>query len=113
MKNVFTKPHLGHFHWLQQRLSAFFLLPLSYWLFMFAERCLHANYSEMLTWLHSPMNKYGLIAWFLLVCYHGALGIQVVFEDYISRSRQQLAIWSANTFFIGLALCAVLFLVQI
>ncbi len=113
MKNPLLTPHLAHFHWLQQRLSALCLLPLSYWLLMFAERCLHASYSEMLSWLHLPINKYGLIAWFLLVCYHGALGMQVIFEDYISRTRQQLAIWVSNTFFTGLALGAVLFFVQI
>jgi succinate dehydrogenase hydrophobic anchor subunit len=39
--------------------------------------------------------------------------MQVIFEDYISRHRQRLAIWTANTFFIGLALGAVIFLVQI
>ncbi|MDQ5940023.1 MAG: succinate dehydrogenase / fumarate reductase, rane anchor subunit [Pseudomonadota bacterium] len=112
MKNLLDKRHLAHFHWLQQRLSALFLLPLSYWLFMFTERCLHASYSDMLTWLHLPINKYGLIAWFLLVCYHGALGMQVVFEDYVSRPRQRIASWSANLLFTGIALCAVFFLIQ-
>jgi succinate dehydrogenase / fumarate reductase membrane anchor subunit len=113
VKNPLSKPHLAHTHWLRQRLSALFLLPLSYWLFIFAEHCLHADYSEMLTWLHLPLNQYALIAWFLLVCYHGAIGMQVIFEDYIPRHRQRLAIWTANTFFMGLALGAVIFLVQI
>jgi succinate dehydrogenase hydrophobic anchor subunit len=67
----------------------------------------------MLTWLHLPLNQYALIAWFLLVCYHGAIGMQVIFEDYIPSHRQRLAIWTANTFFMGLALGAVIFLVQI
>lgn len=113
MKNLLLKPHFAHTDWLRQRLSALFLLPLSYWLFIFVEHCLQANYSEMLSWLHLPINKYALIAWFLLVCYHGAIGMQVIFEDYIPRHRQRLAIWTANIFFMGLALSAVIFLVQI
>ncbi len=103
----------GTHHWSMQRLTAILLIPLSYWLLVFLQLCLHANYFEMSAWLTTPMNQIGLSAWLLVVCYHAAIGLQVVLEDYVShRGKQVAAIWIAHSFFAGLALSSIVLLLQ-
>ena len=100
-------------HWWMQRLTAILLIPLSYWLLAFLQLCLHANYFEMIAWLAAPVNQIGLSAWLLVVCYHAAIGLQVVLEDYVShRGTQVAAIWTTRLFFTGLALSAIVLLLQ-
>jgi succinate dehydrogenase / fumarate reductase membrane anchor subunit len=103
----------GTHHWSMQRLTAILLIPLSYWLVAFLQLCLHANFFEMTAWLTSPLNQIGLSAWLLVVCYHAAIGLQVVLEDYISHNRTQIAtIWITHSFFAGLALSSLVLLLQ-
>lgn len=103
----------GTHHWWMQRLTAILLIPLSYWLLAFLQLCFHANYFEMTEWLTTPFNQIGLSAWLLVVCYHTAIGLQVVLEDYVSHSGIQFAtIWAVRAFFAGLALCAIILLFQ-
>lgn len=101
-------------HWTVQRLTAILLLPLSYWFLEFLRFALNANYFEIIEWLSAPLNKMALIAWFLVVFYHAAIGLQVVLEDYISNTQKRLAaIWTAHSVFAGLGLSAVILLLQI
>ncbi len=101
-------------HWTVQRLTAILLLPLSYWLIAFLRLALNGNYFEMLEWLSTPLNKTALIAWFLVVFYHSAMGLQVVLEDYISNTAKRLtAIWTAYSVCAGLGLSAVVLLLQV
>jgi succinate dehydrogenase / fumarate reductase membrane anchor subunit len=98
-------------HWSMQRLTAILLIPLSYWLLEFLRLCLNANYFDITDWLALPVNKIGLIAWLLVVCYHAASGMTVVLEDYVSHLNQQFtAILVARLFFAGLALSAIVLL---
>lgn len=100
-------------HWTIQRVTAILLLPLSLWLFAFLKLSFHANYFEITQWLSAPLNKIALIAWLFVVCLHSAIGLQVVFEDYISnRATQVTAIWAAKAFFSGLALACFVLLLQ-
>ena len=100
-------------HWWMQRLTAILLIPLSFWLLAFLQLCLHANYFEMIVWLAAPVNQIGLSAWLLVVCYHAAIGLQVVLEDYVShRGTQVTAIWITRLFFAGLALSSIVLLLQ-
>ena len=101
-------------HWTIQRLTAVLLLPLSYWLLAFLRLALNANYFEMLEWLSVPLNKIALIAWFVVVFYHAAIGLQVVLEDYVShQEKQSTAIWMAYSVFAVLGLSSVVLLLQI
>lgn len=98
-------------HWTLQRLSAIALIPLSYWLITFLHLCLQANYFDITQWLDVPLNKIALLFWLLVTCYHAALGIQVVLEDYVSnQKKQRLAILSVNALFASFALSAVVIL---
>ncbi|MDD5227264.1 MAG: succinate dehydrogenase, hydrophobic membrane anchor protein [Methylococcales bacterium] len=103
----------GTHHWSMQRLTAILLIPLSYWLLTFLQLCLHANYFEMTEWLATPVNQIGLSMWLLVVCYHAAIGLQVVLEDYVShRGKQFAAIWTVHSLFAGLALSSIVLLLQ-
>lgn len=100
-------------HWTVQRLTAILLLPLSYWFLEFLRLALNANYFEINEWLAAPLNKIALIAWFLVVFYHAAMGLQVVLEDYVSNtSKRSAAIWTAYSVFAGLGLSAIVLLLQ-
>ena len=95
-------------HWFMQRLSAILLIFLSYWLFAFLHECLHSSYADMIGWMNAIPNRTALIAWFLVVCYHSALGLHVVVEDYITHSHKQFLLrHSINLFFCSIALSAV------
>lgn len=98
-------------HWTVQRLTAIALIPLSYWLIMFLQLCLQANYFDITQWLDSTLNKSALLLWLLVTCYHAALGMQVVLEDYVSnQKKQRLAIWLVNALFASFALSTVIIL---
>ena len=101
-------------HWWMQRLTAILLLPLSYWLIAFLRLVLNANYFEMLEWLATPLNKIALISWFVIVCYHAAIGLQVVLEDYVSnRGYRFAAIWTVHSIFAVLGLSSIVLLLQL
>jgi succinate dehydrogenase / fumarate reductase, membrane anchor subunit len=101
-------------HWRYQRLTALALIPLSIWPLVLIHHALSSPYPRMLEWLTSLPNTLALLAWLCAVLYHAALGIQVVFEDYISdipvRRRASLA---ANLFLLIIVLAAVLAMILI
>lgn len=75
-------PH-GAGHWLIERFTALALAPLGLW-FIYALVHLHdAPHDAVIAWLSAPVNA-GLMAAFIVVAFwHGALGSQVIVEDYI------------------------------
>ena len=79
-------------HWLAQRLTAIALVPLSLWLVVILFSSLPAHYQEAQAWMTSWSGTLGLITLIIVLCYHTALGIQVICEDYIqgSSSRRRI-----------------------
>ena len=76
--------HNGTHHFIVQRGTAIMLSPLALY-FCYAVVALVGcdNYQEVIHWFANPINS-GLAA--SLVCigfYHGALGMQVIIEDYV------------------------------
>lgn len=99
----------GTHHWWMQRITAVTLLPLSFYLLQFLYLLLTAPYSETLEWIQQTFNSAALILWIIAVCYHAALGLQVVYEDYISGIGLRMTIvWLTHLVFIGLAVTAVI-----
>ena len=104
----------GTAHWWLQRVTAVALVPLSYWLVLFLQLCVHSSYASTLAWLAAPVNTAGLLAWVLFALYHAALGLQVVIEDYISQEGIKLiTLWLIKVFFICLAILASITLLRI
>ena len=103
----------GTAHWWMQRVTAFALVPLTFWLLSFLTMGLNAPYQETLVWLAEPVHTVAIVAWVLLACYHGALGLQVVIEDYAGENIKIIAVWAVNLSFLLLALAAVIAVLRI
>jgi succinate dehydrogenase / fumarate reductase membrane anchor subunit len=65
-------------------------------------------------WLSAPINTLALILWISTVCYHAALGLQVVIEDYVATLQwQKMAIIAVQLSMLVLALAALTAVIQI
>lgn len=93
-------------HWLMQRITAVILIPLTLSVIVFLDHCLNTPYQQTVVWLQAPLNRLCLGAWLLIACYHAAIGLQVVIEDYVAQpGLQGLMIKAVN---LGLLLLAVI-----
>jgi succinate dehydrogenase / fumarate reductase, membrane anchor subunit len=101
-------------HWLMQRVTAVILIPLTFQLVVFLNLCMTAPYDQTLVWLKSPWHTLCIELWILLTCYHAALGLQVVIEDYVANKSMQLMLIKAiNMIFLFLAVAALFFIFRI
>ena len=81
----------GAHHWWAQRLSAIALVPLFLWFVASLAAVASADYVIAVSWISSPWNSALLILLIGVTFYHAQLGMQVVFEDYISTHWLQVA----------------------
>ena len=99
----------GTGHWWFQRVTAATLIPLTVWLILLLDSCLHAPYQETVAWLTMPLNSICIVTWILAVFYHAALGVQVVIEDYVTgEGLKIISVWIANLVFLLLAIAALM-----
>ncbi|MGD7035827.1 succinate dehydrogenase, hydrophobic membrane anchor protein [Methylotuvimicrobium buryatense] len=104
----------GTEHWWMQRVTAAALIPLSFWLVMLLKLATTATYQETITWLASPFNAVVIALWILAVCFHAALGVQVVIEDYVSAEGAKIiAVWTCHLLFTAIAVAALFAVLQI
>ncbi len=80
----------GAHHWWAQRLSAIALVPLFLWFVASLASIATADYATAVAWMGSPLNSALLVLLIGATFYHAQLGIQVVFEDYISTHWLQV-----------------------
>jgi succinate dehydrogenase / fumarate reductase membrane anchor subunit len=81
----------GAHHWWAQRLSAIALVPLFLWFVVSLAAVATADYATAVSWISSPFNSALLVLLIGAIFYHAQLGMQVVFEDYISTHWLQVA----------------------
>jgi succinate dehydrogenase / fumarate reductase membrane anchor subunit len=80
----------GWRHWLQQRLTALALIPLSIW-FAFAFAYLsQQNYLTVVSWFQQPVHMGLLSIFIILTIYHACLGMQVIIEDYVHSPARRV-----------------------
>ena len=94
----------GTDHFLFQRITALALTPLVIWFCISLAFLPDANYATVLAWLNSPFNAVLMIVTLIAGFYHAALGMQVIFEDYIpTHNTRIIAIILTNLllFFFG------------
>lgn len=104
----------GTTHWWMQRVTAVVLIPLTIWLIVFFNLSINAPYLQTVLWLTNPVNTSCIIIWILAVCYHAALGLEVVIEDYVAnRGLKIVLVWSEKLAFLFLAIMALLEVVRI
>jgi succinate dehydrogenase / fumarate reductase membrane anchor subunit len=102
----------GTEHFMMQRVSALALVPLVIWFCLSLALLPNANYASIVTWLSSPFNAVLMVVTLIAGFYHGALGMQTIFEDYVSNhGKRTIAIIISNLllfFFAALAVYSVL-----
>ena len=82
----------GTHHWWAQRLTALALIPLVIW-FVVSIVCLAgADYAAARAWVASPLSMVLLVLTLAMTFWHGALGLQVVIEDYIHIEWQKITL---------------------
>ncbi len=82
----------GVLHWWRQRISALALIPLSLWFVSEIIAHLGAPIDAAQRWVGRPLPAIALILLLIAVFYHGALGLEVVIEDYVETPLAKLGL---------------------
>jgi succinate dehydrogenase / fumarate reductase membrane anchor subunit len=69
--------------WWLQRVTAVALVPLSIWFLFLMGGVLHADYPTVLGTIAQPVHAIFLVVFVMCLFWHGALGLQVIVEDYV------------------------------
>ena len=111
LKNVrgLGSAQTGVHHWWLQRVTAVALAPLSLWFLWLCAGLAHADYATVRAAIGQPVHAVLLVAFVVSLFWHGALGLQVVIEDYIHTRWQEVALQIAVRFGAFLAAVACLF----
>ncbi len=88
----------GVHHWWLQRVTAVALIPLSIWFLFLMGALVHADYPAVLAAIAQPVHAIFLIALSLCLFWHGALGLQVIIEDYVHSRWLELTLQIALRF---------------
>lgn len=96
-------------HWWLQRITAVALVPLSLWFLWLCASLVHADYAMVRAAIGQPVHAVLLVALVVSLFWHGALGLQVVIEDYIHTRWQEVALQIAVRFGAFLAAVACIF----
>ena len=72
-------------HWWAQRISALALVPLTVWFVIAIVGLAGADHALFVAWVRDPMAAILLVLLLIATFYHGALGLQVVIEDYVEN----------------------------
>lgn len=75
--------HSGYHHWLHQRFTSIFMIPLAFINICNLGKLMSQDFSSAAETLSMPMTCVPLLIFVLIALYHGSLGMQVVIEDYI------------------------------
>lgn len=104
----------GTLHFIVQRLSAIALIPLTL-CFVFASlHLVGAEYQTVVAWFTSPFNALLMISFVLISAWHGALGAQVIIEDYVHSDSMKIFLLIIMKLTMGLtAIAGVWFVVLI
>lgn len=77
-------------HWWAQRVTAVALVPLGLWFCASLVSLAGAGRAVLAEWLHGPVAAVLMILTIGTLFYHGALGLQVVIEDYAPSEGAKL-----------------------
>ncbi len=88
----------GVHHWWVQRVSALALVPLTLWFAASVVGLAGVGYDRFIAWLSNPLPAVLMILLILATFYHAALGMQVVYEDYVRPRWVQVTVDVATKF---------------
>ena len=89
-------------HWWAQRVTAIALVPLVLWFVISVVALAGADRALFVAWVQHPVPAVLLVLLLVATFYHGALGLQVVIEDYVENEPLRF------TLMIAMKLAAVL-----
>ena len=72
-------------HWWWQRITAIALVPLTLWFVIAVIGLAGADLDVVVDWLQDPVPAVLFVLLLVASFYHGALGMQVVIEDYVGN----------------------------
>ncbi len=84
--------HSGTSRWWAQRVSSVALVPLLIWLIIGMVHHGGADYAGARAWLGSPVTAVLAILALVASFYHGALGMQIIVEDYVGHETVRLVL---------------------
>lgn len=104
----------GLHHWWAQRVTAVALIPLTV-LFAFQVVLLSmSDYKTVIDCIGSPWSSALIISLIVAAFYHAALGMQVIYEDYISNKAIRIgAIMTTNIMLFLLGTAAIIAVLRI
>jgi succinate dehydrogenase / fumarate reductase, membrane anchor subunit len=79
-------------HWLAQRVTALALVPLALWFVIVVIELAGADRALVVEWVRQPLPAVFLVLLLIATFYHGALGLQVVIEDYVENEALRFAL---------------------
>lgn len=82
----------GFGHWWMQRMSAMLLIPCGLYVLLSLASANVSDAQAVIQWLAQPLNAGVTLLFALAGSYHGALGIQVVVEDYVHNHTINLVL---------------------
>ncbi len=77
-------------HWWAQRITAVALVPLTLWFVTAVIALAGADRAVFVDWIHHPVPAVLLVLLLVATFHHGALGLQVVIEDYVENPALRL-----------------------
>ena len=77
-------------HWWAQRITALALVPLALWFVIVVIELAGADRALFVDWVRHPVPAVLLVLLLIATFYHGALGLQVVIEDYVKSETLRL-----------------------
>ena len=88
----------GTHHWWMQRVSAIALMLLTAWLVCKLCVLWSLDFNATTAWIKNPINAIGLSLFMMVSSYHGAIGLQVVIEDYMTCKSTKITALMLNHF---------------
>ena len=79
-------------HWWAQRITALALVPLVLWFVISVIELAGADRMLVVDWVRHPLPAVFLVLLLVATFYHGALGLQVVIEDYVDNEIVRFAL---------------------
>lgn len=77
-------------HWVAQRVTGVFAIPLTFWLVWAVLQLKNLPYAGVVDWMAQPVNAVLMMLTIVVFAYHAALGLQVVIEDYIHTAGRKI-----------------------
>ena len=79
----------GLSHWIWQRISAFLMIFLFFWIFFSFQKLSINLITDFNTWIKIPINLILFITLFILIMHHSTLGVLNIFEDYVQSEKMK------------------------